>query len=71
MFSDIVLTVVKNPWTCFNFGNKTKRFLTGDDLLSQGASPQVPSALEGLTSWFGMEQGVSPPLLSPEEPYLP
>ena len=47
-----------------------KRFLTGDDLLSQGVSPQVPSALEGLTSWFGMEQGVSPPLESPEEPHL-
>jgi hypothetical protein len=50
-------------------GNK-KRFLTGDDLLSQGVSPQVPSALEGLTSWFGMEQGVSLPLESPEEPHL-
>ena len=47
-----------------------KRFLTGNDLLSQGVSPQVPSALEGLTSWFGMEQGVSPPLESPEEPCL-
>ena len=47
-----------------------KRFLTGDDLLSQGVSPQVPSALEGLTSWFGMEQGVSLPLESPEEPSL-
>ena len=47
-----------------------KRFLTGDDLLSQGVPPQVPSALEGLTSWFGMEQGVSLPLESPEEPYL-
>ena len=46
---------------CLQVGNK-KRFLTGDDLLSQGASPQVPSALESLTSWFGMEQGVSPPL---------
>ena len=54
---------------CLHVGNK-KRFLTGNDLLSQGASSQVPSALEGLTSWFGMEQGVSPPLESPEEPYL-
>ena len=42
-------------------GNK-KRFLTGDDLLSQGVSPQVPSALEGLTSEFGMGSGVSLPL---------
>ncbi len=39
----------------------------GNDLLSQGPTPQVPSALEGLTSWFGMEQGVSPPLKSPKE----
>jgi len=34
----------------------------GNDLLSQGLSPQVPSALEGLTSVFGMGTGVSPPL---------
>jgi hypothetical protein len=43
----------------------------GNDLLSQGPTSQVPSALEGLTSWFGMEQGVSPPLESPEEPSMP
>ena len=40
----------------------------GNDLLSRGPAPLVPSALEGLTAWFGMEQGVSPPLKSPEEP---
>ena len=40
----------------------------GNDLLSQGPASQVPSALEGLTTWFGMEQGVSPPLELPEEP---
>jgi hypothetical protein len=55
---------------CYPARRQQKRFLTGNDLLSQGVSPQVPSALEGLTSWFGMEQGVSPPLESPEEPYL-
>ncbi len=38
----------------------------GGDLLSQGASPQVPSARAGLTSVFGMGTGVSPPLWPPE-----
>jgi hypothetical protein len=39
---------------------------SGGDLLSQGASPQVPSALAGLTSVFGMGTGVTPPLWPPE-----
>src|SRR5579859_6678027 len=39
---------------------------SGDDLLSQGATPQVPSALAGLTSVFGMGTGVTPPLWPPE-----
>ena len=39
---------------------------SGSDLLSQGVSPQVPSALKGLTSVFGMGTGVSPSLLPPE-----
>ncbi len=34
----------------------------GSDLLSRPVSRAVPSALEGLTSGFGMEPGVSPPL---------
>ena len=34
----------------------------GGDLLSHPASRAVPSALEGLTSGFGMGPGVSPPL---------
>ena len=38
----------------------------GGDLLSQGVSPQVPSALAVFTSVFGMGTGVSPPLLPPE-----
>ena len=38
----------------------------GDDLLSQGASPQVPSARAGLTAVFGMGTGVSPPPWPPE-----
>src|SRR3712207_8309377 len=39
----------------------------GDDLLSHGVSPAVPSALAGLTSLFGMGRGVSPP---PSSPFL-
>src|SRR5262245_52792437 len=38
----------------------------GDDLLSHRVSPAVPSALEGLTSEFGMGSGVSPPEMPPE-----
>src|SRR5256885_1038814 len=39
---------------------------SGGDLLSQGVAPQVPSALAGLTSVFGMGTGVTPPLWPPE-----
>ena len=39
---------------------------TGDVLLSQVVSNQVPSALVGLTSVFGMRTGGSLPPLSPE-----
>ncbi len=35
---------------------------TGNVLLSRGNAPQVPSALAGLTTVFGMGTGVSPPL---------
>jgi hypothetical protein len=38
----------------------------GNDLLSQGVTTQVPSALESLTAVFGMGTGVSSPLSSPE-----
>jgi hypothetical protein len=33
----------------------------GNDLLSHRVTAAVPSALEGLTSVFGMGTGVSPP----------
>jgi hypothetical protein len=39
---------------------------SGGDLLSRGPSPQVPSALEGLTAVFGMGTGVTPPPYPPE-----
>lgn len=38
---------------------------SGGDLLSQGVSPQVPSALAVLTAVFGMGTGVAPRLWSP------
>ncbi len=38
----------------------------GSDLLSHSVSRAVPSAVKGLTSGFGMEPGVSPPLWPPE-----
>jgi hypothetical protein len=41
-------------------------FKSGDDLLSHIVANAVPSALEGLTSVFGMGTGVTPPLESPE-----
>src|SRR3954451_22739587 len=42
------------------------RAKSGGDLLSQGVYPQVPSALAGLTSVFGMGTGVTLPLWPPE-----
>ena len=39
---------------------------SGDVLLSQGVYPQVPSALTGLTSVFGMGTGVTLSLWSPK-----
>lgn len=42
-------------------------FMSGGDLLSQGVAPQVPSALAGLTSVFGMGTGCSPPLSPPDK----
>jgi hypothetical protein len=38
----------------------------GGDLLSHPVSRAVPSALEGLTSLFGMGRGVAPPPLPPQ-----
>ena len=38
----------------------------GNDLLSREVALQVPSALAGLTTGFGMEPGISPPLTTPE-----
>ena len=45
-----------------------RKRVRGDDLLSHRVAPAVPSALAGLTSGFGMEPGVAPPLKSPLDP---
>jgi hypothetical protein len=47
-------------------GQCVPRSKSGDVLLSQGISPQVPSALTGLTSVFGMGTGVTLSLWSPK-----
>ena len=39
--------------------------IPGDILLSHTVTSAVPSALEGLTTVFGMGTGVAPPLWSP------
>ena len=39
---------------------------SGGDLLSRTVTSQVPSALKGLTSVFGMGTGVTPSSLPPE-----
>ena len=44
-----------------------KKKSLGNDLLSQGATPPVPSALASLTTGFGMGPGVPPPLESPRD----
>ena len=43
--------------------------ISGDDLLSQPRTGQVPSALMSLTSEFGMVSGVTSLLKSPENLY--
>ena len=56
-----VYKTMKKPRFLGAFSSKV-----GSVLLSQGVAPQVPSALMGLTSVFGMGTGVSP-LLSPPQ----
>jgi hypothetical protein len=48
---------------------RTIKKASGGDLLSHIVTDAVPSALEGLTSVFGMGTGVSPPPLPPESLY--
>ena len=46
-------------------GSKGRGLRVGDDLLSRGPTPQVPSARVGLTTGFEKGPGVPPPLGSP------
>ena len=48
---------------------RTTKKASGSDLLSHTVTGAVPSALEGLTSVFGMGTGVAPPPLLPESLY--
>ena len=56
------------PETTKDAGPRPAPFVyeTGGVLLSQGVYPQVPSALTGLTSVFGMGTGVTLPLWPPK-----
>ena len=67
--------VLRKIYSIDKFGiNKKARFLQrafsffipGSALLSHAVSHAVPSALEGLTSVFGMGTGVTPPLWPPK-----
>jgi hypothetical protein len=51
---------------CLLFLFLKSKELLGNDLLSQEATPQVPSALTSLTAGFEMGPGVSSSLLSPK-----
>ena len=55
----------KSPAAWFGAGLLLHDY-SGDVLLSQGGTPQVPSALASLTSVFGMGTGVTSPLWPPE-----
>jgi hypothetical protein len=59
----IVLQKRENPRAGWegNPGVFSSKIKAGSVLLSQKANQLVPSALEGLTSVFGMETGVAPP----------
>ena len=52
----------RSDFSLRGFGNKP-----GNDLLSHARARAVPSALEGLTSEFGMGSGMAPPTSSPEK----
>ena len=52
----------KTPGRVGGPGVSLLKIKAGSVLLSQKVTQLVPSALEGLTSVFGMETGVAPPL---------
>jgi hypothetical protein len=61
-FYFMLMLISNNLWGIF----KTIKSL-GNDLLSQAVTRQVPSALTGLTSGFGMWPGVPLSLQSPRD----
>jgi hypothetical protein len=61
---DLVTKAIAAPRAALRGGSCAVR--TGGVLLSQALASQVPSALRGLTSLFGMGRGVSPSLKPPE-----
>ncbi len=67
----IGLVIQKQADTEVGAGPPTRRStgqkMPGGDLLSQGREPQVPSALAGFTSVFGMGTGGSRPLTPPDK----
>src|SRR5262245_26766832 len=56
----------KNKRAPHGFSCGARRAKSGGVLLSQGVNPQVPSALTGLTSVFGMGTGVTLSLWPPK-----
>lgn len=70
--ADVAACPTRYPGTCRPDANGPRRSGArsvrnfGGVLLSRGAYPQVPSALAGLTSVFGMETGVTPPPWPPK-----
>lgn len=57
---------IKHPWRSSLLTPSRGVCKSGDVLVSHRVPPAVPSALEGLTSGFGMGPGVSLPPRSPK-----
>ena len=60
-----VLRTAATLRSALNHKKKKGHRRVGSDLLSQGTAPQVPSALAGLTTGFGMGPGVPLPRKPP------
>ena len=75
-FSGVVLFFLGDNWRlpraygARNDEQKLNEKSLGNVLLSQGAAPQVPSALMSLTAGFGMLPGVPSSLESPRDIFL-
>ena len=67
-YCSILLSYQKWGYLIISRDSPTFKSIPGNDLLSHGVATVVPSALEDLTSVFGMGTGVAPPLQSPGKP---